>query len=106
MKELRTKLSEQGKSSSPPKEVIIRALKDRNWIGFIIAYVTWLVEIGCVTVGLGFYIVDGLGLPISMIGPPIAIFLIVVSQPLAIAVELRCVLPACILNLTNGNSIL
>jgi GPH family glycoside/pentoside/hexuronide:cation symporter len=77
MKELRTRLGELGKSSSPPKEIIIRALKDRNWIGFIIAYVTWIVEIGCVTVGLSFYIVDGLGLPISMIGLPIAAFLIV-----------------------------
>ena len=77
MKELRKRLGEQGKSSSPPKEVIIRALKDRNWIGFIIAYVTWIVEIGCVTVGLSFYIVDGLGLPISMIGLPIVAFLIV-----------------------------
>ena len=77
MKELRTRLGEQGKSSSPPKEVILRALKDRNWIGFIIAYVTWIVEIGCVTVGLSFYLVDGLGLPISMIGLPIVAFLIV-----------------------------
>lgn len=77
MKELRTRLSEQGKSSSPPKEIIIRALKDRNWIGFIIAYVTWIVEIGCVTVGLAFYIVDGLGLPITMIGLPVIAFIIV-----------------------------
>lgn len=77
MKELRTRLNKEGKSSSPPKEVIIRAFKDRNWMGFIIAYVTWLVEIGCVTVGLGFYLVDGLGLPISMIGPPVVTFLLV-----------------------------
>jgi len=77
MKELRTRLIEQGKSSSPPKEVIIRALKDRNWIGFIIAYITWIVEIGCVTVGLAFYIVDGLGLPITMIGLPVIAFIIV-----------------------------
>ena len=77
MKNLRTRLNKQGKSSSPPKEVIIRAFKDRNWIGFIIAYVTWIVEIGCVTVGLGFYLIDGLGLPISMIGLPIIAFLMV-----------------------------
>ncbi len=77
MKNLRSRLNKEGKSSSPPKEVIIRALKDKNWIGFIIAYVTWIVEIGCVTVGLGFYIVDGLGLPISLIGLPVIAFLLV-----------------------------
>jgi len=77
MKELRTRLSKEGKSSSPPKEVIIRAFKDRNWMGFIIAYVTWIVEIGCVTVGLAFYLVDGLGLPISMVGLPVVAFIVV-----------------------------
>ncbi|MFX1445977.1 MAG: MFS transporter, partial [Promethearchaeota archaeon] len=77
MKELRARLNKEGKSFSPPKEVMIRALKDRNWSGFIIAYVTWIVEIGCVTVGLGFYLVDGLGLPITMIGLPVITFLVV-----------------------------
>jgi GPH family glycoside/pentoside/hexuronide:cation symporter len=77
MKELRMRLSEEGKSSSPPKEVIVRAFKDRNWVGFIIAYVTWIVEIGCVTVGLGFYLVDGLGLPISTVALPVVAFLAV-----------------------------
>jgi GPH family glycoside/pentoside/hexuronide:cation symporter len=77
MKQLRSKLNEQGKSSSSPQEVIIRAFKDRNWVGFIIAYVTWIVEIGCVTVGLSFYLVDGLGLPISMVGLPVVAFLLV-----------------------------
>jgi Na+/melibiose symporter-like transporter len=77
MIELRTKLDEQGKSSSPPKEMIVRAFKDRNWVGVIIAYVTWVVEIGCVTVGLQFYVVDGLGLPVSMIALPTLLFLLV-----------------------------
>ncbi len=77
MKELRTRLNEERKSSSSPKEVIIRAFKDRNRVGFIIAYVAWIVEIGYVTVGLGFYILDGLGLPISMMALPVVIFLLV-----------------------------
>ncbi|TFG29007.1 MAG: MFS transporter [Promethearchaeota archaeon] len=77
MKRLRSKLNVEGKSASPPQEVIIRAFKDRNWVGFIIAYVTWIVEIGCVTVGLSFYLVDGLGLPISMVGLPVVAFLLV-----------------------------
>jgi len=77
MIELRTKLNVEGKSSSPPKEMIIRAFKDRNWVGVIIAYVTWVVEIGCITVGIQFYIIDGLGLPISMIALPTLAFLLV-----------------------------
>ena len=77
MIELRTKLNVEGKSSSPPKEMIIRAFKDRDWIGVIIAYVTWVVVIGCVTVGLQFYVVDGLGLPVSMIALPTLAFLLV-----------------------------
>ena len=77
MKELRMKLNVEGKSSSPPKEMIVRAFKDRNWVGVIIAYVTWVIEIGCITVGLGFYIVDGLGLPIAMVALPTLAFIIV-----------------------------
>ncbi|MBA7537529.1 Melibiose carrier protein [subsurface metagenome] len=77
MIELRTKLNVEGKSSSPPKEMILRVFKDRNWVGVIIAYVTWVVEIGCIMVGLQFYIVDGLGLPISMIALPTLAFLLV-----------------------------
>jgi GPH family glycoside/pentoside/hexuronide:cation symporter len=77
MKKFRMKLNQDGKTSSPPKEFILRAFKDRNWIGFIIAYVTWIVEIGCVTVGISFYLVDGLGLPISMVSVPVIVFLLV-----------------------------
>jgi GPH family glycoside/pentoside/hexuronide:cation symporter len=77
MIEFRSKLDIEKRSSSPPKEMIKRAFKDRNWMGVVLAYVTWVVEIGCITVGLGFYIVDGLGLPISMIALPTLSFLLV-----------------------------
>ena len=77
MKERRTRLNVEGKSSSPPKEMIVRAFKDRNWIGVIIAYVVWVVDIGCVTVGIQFYVVDGLGLPITMVALPTLLFLLV-----------------------------
>ncbi len=78
MIELRSKLDVEGKKrASSTKEMIIRALKDRNWVGVILAYVTWVVEVGCLTVGLQFYIVDGLGLPISMIALPTLAFLLV-----------------------------
>lgn len=77
MKELRTRLNEEGKSSSPPKEVVIRALKDRNWMGVILAYVVWVVQIGCIQVGLSYYVVDVLGMPISAMIGPILVFLLV-----------------------------
>jgi len=77
MIELRTRLNAEGKSFSPAKEMIIRAFKDRNWMGVIIGYVVWVIGIGCVTVGLSFYIVDALGLPISMVALPSLLFLLV-----------------------------
>lgn len=77
MKELRTKLDGEGKSSSPIKELIFRALKDRNWVGFIIGYVCWVVGITCITVGIDFYIVDGLGLSIGASALPSLALLLV-----------------------------
>ncbi|MFX1444984.1 MAG: MFS transporter [Promethearchaeota archaeon] len=77
MIEFRSKLDIEKKSSLPLKEMIKRVFRDRNWMVVILAYVTWVVEIGCVTVGLGFYIVDGLGLPISMSALPSLLFLLV-----------------------------
>ncbi|MFX1340643.1 MAG: MFS transporter, partial [Promethearchaeota archaeon] len=77
MKELRARLNDEGKSSSPPKELIKRAFNDRNWMGVTLAYVTWVVEIGCVSVGLSFYVVDVLGLSIAAAAVPILIFLLV-----------------------------
>jgi len=77
MKELRTRLNEEGKSSSPPKDVIKRALKDRNWMGVIFAYVIWVVQIGCIQLGLSYYVVDVLGMPISAMVVPVLVFLLV-----------------------------
>jgi len=77
MKELRTTLDVEGKSSSPIKEVIFRALKDRNWVGYIIGYVTWVIGITCITVGIDFYMVDGLGLPIGTSALPSLALLLV-----------------------------
>jgi GPH family glycoside/pentoside/hexuronide:cation symporter len=77
MIELRTRLNAEGKSSSPLKEMMIRAFKDRNWMGVIIGYVVWVIGIGCVTVGISFYVVDALGLPISMVALPTLLFLLV-----------------------------
>ncbi len=70
MKELRTTLDGEGKSSSPLMEIIVRALKDRNWVGYIFGYVFWVVGITCLTVGIDFYMVDALGLPIGAAALP------------------------------------
>ena len=77
MKELRTRLNEEGKSSSSPKKVVIRALKDRNLMGVILVYVIWVVQIGSIQVGLSYYVVDVLGMPISAMVVPILVFLLV-----------------------------
>jgi len=66
MKELRLSLEEEGKSSSPPKEFLKRAFKDRNWMVLIITYDIFVVVTACVTIGTAFYILDVLGLPIEV----------------------------------------
>lgn len=66
MKELRLTLDEEGKSSSPPKEFLKRAFKDRNWMVLIITYDIFVVVTACVTIGTTFYILDVLGLPIEV----------------------------------------
>ncbi len=67
MIELRTRLDEEGKSTSPFKEIMKRVFTDKNWMSFIIAYVAFVVNIGCVTVGIYYYTVDGLGLPVETV---------------------------------------
>lgn len=66
MKDLRITLDTEGKSSSPPKVLIKRALTDKNWMAVVIVYDLYVVVVSCVTVGTAFYILDGLGLPIQM----------------------------------------
>ncbi len=66
MKELRITLNEEGKSSSPPKEFLKRAFKDRNWMVLIITYDIFVVLTACVTIGTAFYVLDVLGLPIEV----------------------------------------
>lgn len=65
MKEFREDLNKRGKSSTSFKEMLVRVFKDRNWIGFIIGYVTWVVVIGCISVGIDFLVIDALGLSIT-----------------------------------------
>ncbi|TFG21717.1 MAG: MFS transporter [Promethearchaeota archaeon] len=47
-------------------KVIKRALSDRNWVAFMIVDFQWAVINKSFTVGLDFYVVDGLGLDIGV----------------------------------------
>lgn len=65
MIELRTRLDQEGKSSSPFKEVMKRVFTDKDWMSLVLVYLGYVIGIQCVTTGMSFYIVDGLGLPIG-----------------------------------------
>ena len=65
MIKLRTQLDQEGKSSSPFIEILGRSLKDKNWMSFLIAYVAYVVYVTCITIGIYYYVTDGLGLPIG-----------------------------------------
>lgn len=67
MIELRAQLDEEGKSTSSFKDIMGRALKDKNYVSFLIAYLASVIQITCVVVGIYYYVVDGLGLPVEII---------------------------------------
>jgi len=67
MIELRTRLDEEGKSSSPFKEIMGRVLTDKNWMSLIITICAFSVYMECLTVGIFYYVVDGLGLGVEMV---------------------------------------
>ena len=77
MIELRTRLNVEGKSSSPAIEVIKRALTDKNFMSVVLAYLVWVVLMGCFGVGLQFYIVDVLEMPITAVALPTIAMLLV-----------------------------
>jgi Na+/melibiose symporter-like transporter len=67
MKIFRADLDESGKGTSPVKEVVIRILKDRNWMAFTMAVFFWSIAGMCLVAGLDFFIVHYLGLDYSAI---------------------------------------
>jgi len=62
MKVFRADLDEAGKGTSPVKEVVIRVLKDRNWMAFTLAVFFWAIAGMCLVAGLDFFIVHYLPL--------------------------------------------
>ena len=68
MKQLRLKLDvEEKKSSSSVKEVVIRVFKDRNWMVCTISFLVFAVGGYSVLAGINFYVLHGLGEPISAV---------------------------------------
>ena len=65
MIQLRTRLDQEGKSSSPFRDVMKRILTDKDWMSLVLVYLGYVIGIQCVTTGTSFYIIDGLGYPIG-----------------------------------------
>lgn len=65
MKLIRSKLDGAGKSTSPVKEVVLRVLKDKNWMSFTLAYFCYAIGGMCVIAGLNFFVMHSLGLGIE-----------------------------------------
>ncbi len=77
MIELRTRLDEEGKSSSPFKEIMKRVLTDKNWMSLILAYCAFVVYTECLMVGIFYYVIDGLGLGVETVAIFNILFLVV-----------------------------
>lgn len=67
MKEMRKRLDVEEKSSSPVKEVVIRVFRDRNWMAFTISEFFYTVAGYSLLAGINFYVIHGLGEPISSV---------------------------------------
>ena len=66
MIQFRTQLDQEGKSSSASFIKALRTcLTDKKWMSFIVAYLAFVVYITSITIGVYYYVVDGLGLPIE-----------------------------------------
>jgi GPH family glycoside/pentoside/hexuronide:cation symporter len=61
LKAFRTQLDRKQKSSSSPKETLIRIFTDRNWMAYIIMFSLYSVAGICFLNGLPFFFFDGLG---------------------------------------------
>ncbi|MHA1805828.1 MAG: MFS transporter [Promethearchaeota archaeon] len=67
LKQLRIRLDTEKKSSSPIKEVVTRIFKDRVWMSFTLAYFFYTIAGYCLLAGINFYVIHGLGQPISAV---------------------------------------
>jgi GPH family glycoside/pentoside/hexuronide:cation symporter len=77
MIKFRTRLDEEGKSTSPFKEIMVQVLKNKNFTSLILAVCAFSVYTGCLTTGIYYYVVDGLGFNVGMVAIFNVLFLLV-----------------------------
>ncbi len=66
MRELRTQLDQEGKSSSTSFiEALKKTFRDKNWVTVVITYYAYAIMYLSYSIGMIIWIVDGLGLPIE-----------------------------------------
>jgi len=84
MKQMRLKLDQEEKVHEPIKVVLKRILKDRNWMGLIIAFLLWGIGALCFAGGMTYFMLHSLGLGIEvMVLPGLLILAVsVISIPL------------------------
>lgn len=84
MRELRVKLDQEKKKHEPVLKIVKRVLKDRNWMGIIVAFLLWGIAALCFSAGMGFFILHGLGLGIEVMVLPnlLALAFAFISVPL------------------------
>ncbi len=61
VKSFRAQLDQKHKSSSSPKETLIRVFSDRNWMAYVIMFTFYSIGGICFLNGLPFFFFDGLG---------------------------------------------
>lgn len=67
MIELRAKLDQEGRSSSPSFiKALKRSFKDKNWVTVVFTYLTFATMYFCTAIGGIIWAIDGLGLPIEV----------------------------------------
>ena len=76
MKTFRADLDDNGRSSSPLREVLVRVLKDKNWMAFTFAYFFYAIGGICILAGIDFFIVHYLDLGYEAVIFPLLMVLI------------------------------
>lgn len=91
MIQLRSRLDEEGKSSSPFKNIMKRVFSDKNWMSLILANSSYVIFIQCLTVGIFYYAIDGLGLEVGSVAIFNVMFLVMqfISVPLWLKITNR-----------------
>ena len=70
MIEFRSKLDQEGKSSSASfTEAMRKCLKDKNFMSFLLAFLMYTIYQLIIAIGIYYFVIDGLGLPVEAVLP-------------------------------------